>query len=233
MNDLSTWYVRRSRDRIKDGDIEALETLYFVLVELTKLMAPFFPFISEKAYEILDVARFSKLESVHFEIIDFKLENLTSEEKELLEKMSKDREIISNTLALRTNSKISLRQALNQVYLSEKVSFEEIFKEELNIKNIIYTQREFQTEFSNEDRSIILDTYLTQELLDEGKVREFIRKIQDMRKNHKLNISDKIKLFYSETDISSLLVEKNREIFTKKLNAIEFEVADESSILPL
>jgi isoleucyl-tRNA synthetase len=233
MNDLSTWYVRRSRDRIKDGDNEALETLYFVLVELTKLMAPFFPFISEKAYEILDVARFSKLESVHFEIIDFKLENLTSEEKELLEKMSKDREIISNTLALRTNSKISLRQALNQVYLSEKVSFEEIFKEELNIKNIIYTQREFQTEFSNEDRSIILDTYLTQELLDEGKVREFIRKIQDMRKNHKLNISDKIKLFYSETDISSLLIEKNREIFTKKLNAIEFEVADESSILPL
>lgn len=233
MNDLSTWYVRRSRDRIKDGDNAALETLYYVLVEITKLMAPFFPFISEKAYEILNVARFSKLESVHFEILNLNFENLTIEEKELLEKMTKDREIISNTLAIRTNSKISLRQALNEVYLTEKVSFEEIFKEELNIKNISYIKNEYQSEFSNEDRSIILDTYLNQDLIDEGKVREFTRKIQDMRKNQKLNISDKIKLFYSPNDISSELIEKNKDILTKKLNAIEYEVADESSIHPL
>jgi len=233
MNDLSTWYVRRSRDRIKDGDTKSLETLYFVLVELTKLMAPFFPFISEKAYQILDVSRFSKLESVHFDEIKMDFQNLNDSESELLNKMSQDRELISQALAVRTSSKTSLRQALNEIYVSKKVSFEEIFKEELNIKNITYSQKEFITEFANEDRSIILDTHLTQELLDEGKVREFVRKVQDMRKNAKLNVSDKIKIIYSETDISTNLITENKEMLTKKLNADSYELGDETSILPL
>ena len=230
MNDLSTWYVRRSRDRIKDGDTQALETLYYVLVELTKLMAPFFPFVSEKAYQILDVTRFSKLESVHFDTLDLNFENLSADEEELLTKMSKDRELISNTLALRTNSKISLRQALNEVYLSEKVSFEEIFKEELNLKNIAYEKKAYQTEFANEDKSIVLDTFLTQDLLDEGALREFMRKVQDMRKTQKLNISDKIKLNYCESDLSTEILEKNQDLLAKKLNAVQFEKAAETTI---
>ena len=233
MNDLSTWYVRRSRDRIKDGDTKSLETLYYVLVELTKLMAPFFPFISEKAYQILDVARFSKLESVHFDEIKMDFQNLNDSESELLNKMSQDRELISQALAVRTSSKTSLRQALNEIYVSQKVSFEEIFKEELNIKNITYNQKEFSSEFANEDRSIILDTHLTQELLDEGKVREFVRKVQDMRKTAKLNVSDKIKIIYSESDISTNIITENKEMLTKKLNADSYELGDETSILPL
>jgi isoleucyl-tRNA synthetase len=233
MNDLSTWYVRRSRDRIKDGDTKALETLYYVLVELTKLMAPFFPFISEKAYQILDVSRFSKLESVHFDEIKLGFEILTPSELELLNQMSQDRELISQALAVRTSSKTSLRQALNEIYISQKVSYEEIFKEELNIKNITYSQKEFSTEFANEDRSIILDTHLTQELLDEGKVREFVRKVQDMRKTSKLNVSDKIKILYSEADISANLITENKEMLTKKLNAVSYEIGNETSILPL
>ena len=47
IEDLSTWYLRRSRDRIKDGDKEAKQTLYFVLKTLAKLMAPFTPFTAE------------------------------------------------------------------------------------------------------------------------------------------------------------------------------------------
>jgi isoleucyl-tRNA synthetase len=233
INDLSTWYVRRSRDRIKDGDTKALETLNYVLVELTKLMAPFFPFISEKAYQILDVSRFSKLESVHFDEIKIDFENLLEEETELLGKIAADRQIISNTLALRTNAKISLRQALREVYLSEKVSFEDIFKEELNIKSISYTKGAYTSEFSNEDGTIILDTFLTEELLNEGKVREFIRKIQDLRKGKKLNISDQIKINYSEQDITADLISQNLEVLEKKLNAKEFELSSETSIVIL
>jgi isoleucyl-tRNA synthetase len=63
INDLSTWYVRRSRDRFKAGDEEAknsLKVLGYVLVELSKIMAPFMPFISEKIYKDL-----TGKESVH------------------------------------------------------------------------------------------------------------------------------------------------------------------------
>lgn len=230
MNDLSTWYVRRSRDKIKDGNKESLETLYYVLVELTKLIAPFMPFVSEKVYQILEVKNFSNLESVHFDLLDLENINLNDEESMLLEAMAKDREIISNTLALRTSSKVSLRQALAEVYLKDKVTFEEIFKEELNIKSITYQLKNFVSEVSNDDKSIILDTHLTQDLLDEGRVREFIRKIQDLRKSNKLNINDEIKVLFAEDDISKDLVAKNRDFLSKKLSATEFLNSDLTSI---
>jgi isoleucyl-tRNA synthetase len=229
ISDLSTWYVRRSRDRMKDGDTNALETLYFVLVELTKLMAPFMPFISEKAYQILDVKNYSGFDSVHFDLISQDVD-LSEEQKNLLKSMAKDRELISKTLALRTSSKISLRQALNEVYLTEKVSFEEIFKEELNIKNISYEIKNYKSLVENEDKSIVLDTYLTEELLNEGKVREFVRKIQDLRKNTGLNVSDKIKINFSINDITIDLINQNKEMLDKKLNSVSYSQSEDTSI---
>jgi len=229
ISDLSTWYVRRSRDRMKDGDTNALETLYFVLAELTKLMAPFMPFISEKAYQILEVKNFSGFESVHFDLISID-QGLSEKQKDLLKSMSKDRELISKTLALRTSSKISLRQALNEVYLTEKVSFEEIFKEELNIKNISYELKNYQTSVENEDKSIILDTFLTEELLNEGKVREFVRKIQDLRKSTGLNVSDKIKINFSINDITIDLINQNKDMLDKKLNSVSYSQSENTSI---
>ncbi len=233
INDLSTWYVRRSRERIKEGDLKALETLYFVLTEFTKLIAPFFPFVAEKAYEVLGIKRFSSLESVHFELINFNNLELQQDQNELLEKMAQDRLLISNTLAIRTSSKISLRQALNEVFLTEKVSFEEIFLNELNIKKISYVKNEYKSSVSNVDNSIILDTHLTQDLLDEGKIREFIRKIQDLRKENNLNISDLIKVNYSVEDITPELLESNLDLLKKRLNSTDFEVSDKTSILVL
>jgi isoleucyl-tRNA synthetase len=214
---------------MKDGDTDALETLYFVLVELTKLMAPFMPFISEKAYQILDVKNYSGFDSVHFDLISQDVD-LSEEQKNLLKSMAKDRELISKTLALRTSSKISLRQALNEVYLTEKVSFEEIFKEELNIKNISYEIKNYKSLVENEDKSIVLDTYLTEELLNEGKVREFVRKIQDLRKNTGLNVSDKIKINFSINDITIDLINQNKEMLDKKLNSVSYSQSEDTSI---
>lgn len=228
--DLSTWYVRRSRDRIKDGDISSLNTLYFVLAETTKLMAPFFPFLAEKAYQVLNLELLSKLESVHFEIIDFEDTKITAEELQLISDMAMDRELITQALALRTQAKVSLRQALNEIYVPKKVSFEEIFKDELNIKNISYTPANYSTEIANEDRSIVLDLHLTQELIDDGKVREFIRKVQDLRKASKLNVEDKITLIYATGDISAELINENKDQLAKKLNATEFVLGDETKI---
>lgn len=228
--DLSTWYVRRSRERIKDGDAQALNTLYYVLSETTKLMAPFFPFLAEKAYQVLNLSVLSDLESVHFEIIDFENSKVSLEEKQLIQAMSQDRELITKALALRTQAKVSLRQALNEIYVSQKVSFEEIFKDELNIRNINYSTKEYNSEIANEDRSIILDLHLTQELIDDGKLREFVRKVQDLRKAAKLNVEDRISLTYSAEDLNPEILEQNKESLAKKLNATEFIIGTETII---
>ena len=233
VSDLSTWYVRRSRDRIKDGDVNALNTLYFVLCELTKIMAPFFPFLSEKAYQVLNIHSISGLESVHFEIIDTSNLVLSSIEMEMIENMRNDRELITQALALRTLAKISLRQSLNEIYLTEKVTFEEIFKEELNIKNISYTLNKYQSEISSEDKKLTLDLHLTQDLINEGKVREFVRKVQDLRKNSKLNVEDKVIVSYSSEDISQELVAQNLDFLIKKLNATQFIQESETKVTTL
>jgi len=65
VDDLSTWYLRRSRDRIKEGDKEAKATLYFVLKNLSKIMAPFAPLSAEDIW--LKLKNESDKESVHLE----------------------------------------------------------------------------------------------------------------------------------------------------------------------
>ena len=229
MNDLSTWYVRRSRDRIKDGDIKALETLYYVLTQFNKICAPFFPFITEKIYEVLNNKFFSKLESVHFEILNPQ-SPLTDSEQELLENMQKDRGLITSAQALRTQAKISLRQPLATLYSEQKINFPEIFMSELNLKNVIHEKPVFEKMVSNENSTLVLDTNLTQDLINEGKVREFIRKIQDLRKTQKLDVSDMITVTYSENDIDSETLEANLELLKKRLNTSEFVSGEETQI---
>jgi isoleucyl-tRNA synthetase len=63
INELSTWYLRRSRDRFKAGDQEGVNVLGFVLIELSKIMAPFLPFTAEDIYRQVS----DQLESVHLE----------------------------------------------------------------------------------------------------------------------------------------------------------------------
>jgi IS30 family transposase len=148
----------------------------------------------------------------------------------MIESMRNDRELITQSLSLRTLAKISLRQSLNEVYLAEKINFEEIFKEELNIKNISYTLNKYQSEISSEDKKITLDLHLTQDLINEGKVREFIRKVQDLRKNSKLNVEDRVTVSYSPEDISPELVAQNHIFLTKKLNAAQFTQESETKV---
>ena len=232
MNDLSTWYVRRSREKIKDGDLNSLETLYYVLSEFNKVCAPFFPFVTEKIYEILNNSYFSKLESVHFEILKTETA-LSEEEKSLLENMKKDRELITLAQSLRTQAKISLRQPLSCLYSEQKIKFPEIFMSELNLKSISHEKTTFESMVSNENSTLILDTNLTQELINEGKVREFIRKVQDLRKTQKLDVSDIISVSYSENDIDSDTLTQNLDFLKKRLNTSEFILGEETKISAL
>ena len=141
IKDLSQWYIRRSRDRFKEGDIDAIGTLHYVLSLLTRILAPFVPFVADEIY--LNIVKNLNVdcgkESVHLEEYpEFKEEDI---ERTLLEKMHIVREICSNGLKAREIATLSLRQPLSKAYIGLDEQFvKEIVKEELNLKEVKYSK---------------------------------------------------------------------------------------------
>ena len=183
VNDFSTWYVRRSRDRFKSDNVEerdnALSTTNFVLVELMKYMAPFTPFFAEHVYQVIKSK--DDAESVH--LCHWPEESVVH--TELLEQMQKVRSVVTSALELRQKAGHKVRQPLSSLTVPENFSKEllEIISDEVNIKEVVF-----------EEGVIKLDTNLTEELKNEGVARDLIRGIQDARKKENLSPSDKIKL---------------------------------------
>jgi len=154
IEDLSNWYVRRNRRRfwqptMDSNKLSAYHTLWEVLVSLTKLIAPYVPFISEELYQELVTNRVkSSAQSVHLEnypevkeeLIDLKLE----------ERMDKVRLIASLARAGRNRAGIKIRQPLERMLVlipprAKKDELEPILpliSEEINIKNISLVQEE-------------------------------------------------------------------------------------------
>lgn len=137
MDNLTNWYIRRSRKRFwkseNDSDkLQAYETLYLVLVEFTKILAPFMPFISEYIFKNL-----TWKESVHLE--DFPVYDKNLIDLELNEKTETVQKIINLWLSFRANQKIRVRQPLKSIKITESLKdyYNEIIKEELNVKEII------------------------------------------------------------------------------------------------
>jgi isoleucyl-tRNA synthetase len=202
VNDLSTWYVRRSRDRLKNSDSDALSTFGYVLLQLSKLMAPITPFISELIYQELRLIDNSLKESVHLDNWpnhDAKLKNAECESL-----MDKSRQIVSMALDERDKSKIPIRQALSKLTVNGTKLPEEYCKiiiDEINVKSISFKE--------SKELSVKLDTNLTPELIKEGLSREIIRKLNDLRKNMNLTINNKILLSIDIKD--DLLLESFKE----------------------
>ena len=137
MDNLTNWYIRRSRKRFwkseNDWDkLQAYETLYFALVELTKILAPFMSFVSENIFKNL-----TWKESVHLE--DFPIYNKNLIDLELNETTDKVQKIINLWLAWRANQKIRVRQPLQSITITQSFEkyYNEIIKEELNVKEVL------------------------------------------------------------------------------------------------
>ncbi len=139
---ITNWYIRRSRRRFWDKEMtadkkQALETLYYVLVNTTKLFAPVAPIISEKIYQTLTDGFSVHLESFPEIPEEFK-------DEELLAQVKLVRNVIYLARSIRSKNKVKNRQPLStlRVVLSEKAgnavveSFSEIIAEELNVKNV-------------------------------------------------------------------------------------------------
>ena len=193
IDDLSTWYLRRSRDRIKDGDVQAKQVLYFVLVRLVKLMAPFAPFTAEEIYQKLRHEG-RDAESVHLtEWPDY----VVSEKSTLgIEHMKETRELVTLGLDARQKANIKVRQPLARMTIAKTTLSEkylEIVKDELNIKEIVMSD-------AVQEGTVELDTIITDALRDEGDMRELVRKIQDLRKTSGCEPRDRVMVTLTDTE---------------------------------
>ncbi len=208
ITELSQWYVRRSRDRFKGSDAEdkakASATLKMVLLTLSKVMAPFTPFIAEKIYLQLG----GKLESVHLEIWpDYKEEKYHST---VLEHMDKARQFVEMGLALRNENKLKVRQPLAELRMNyEHFSAQllEMMADELNVKKVGYAEAVVDGGWvAKEDgkNKVWLNTVVDEQLKKEGLAREIIRTINQMRKEQGLTINDEVEVKYFSSDISVL-----------------------------
>ena len=189
INDLSTWYLRRSRDRFKEGDTEGIIIFGEVLLELSKIIAPFTPFIAEQVYREAG----GKKESVHLEDwskIDLRLKD--KDFSKVLETMEVTRKIVELGLAKRAEVKIKVRQPLNELRITNYElgdEYAELIKDELNVKKIAYKK--------GNELKVELDTEITKDLKLEGDTRELIRQINNIRKEMNLTIKDRVNIYYS------------------------------------
>jgi isoleucyl-tRNA synthetase len=187
IDDLSTWYVRRSRDRVKSGDEQdkqfALHTLRYVLHTFSQVIAPVMPFIAEELFQATKNER--DPESVHLCTWP---EGGTVDEI-LNADMQRVRAIASEGLMLRQKSGIKVRQPLARLDIPGELSSElaALVKEEVNVKEV-----------KPGAEGMVLDTELTPELVREGDVRELARALADARKDAGLAPRDVVSLTISE-----------------------------------
>jgi isoleucyl-tRNA synthetase len=138
IDDLSNWYVRRSRRRFWDGDPVALNTLYVCLKNLTLLLAPMVPFISEHVWQTLvRVAESDQTESVH--LANFPISDKSAIDEKLSSSVGLSRRLVELGRSARAESGVKIRQPLSRALVSasgwENIS-DEIkthIAEELNI----------------------------------------------------------------------------------------------------
>lgn len=234
ITELSQWYVRRSRERLKGNNEtdkqQCLSTLREVLLQLSKIMAPFTPFIAEKVYQELKQNHGGKkfLESVHLE--DWPKYHEKHHDESMLNHMKVVRTIVELGLSVRAEQKLKVRQPLAKLYfavgetfasigndLRQNKEYHAIIADELNVKEVDYAEAVDEKnciEKQDGDVKIWLNIEMTEELKQEGLVREIVRTINQLRKDQGLTIEDKITLHYSTSDtmLKQILNEYGGEI---------------------
>lgn len=303
--DLSNWYIRRSRRRFWDTELTddkkaVYNTTYEVLVGISKMIAPFAPFMSEEIYRNLT----GEL-SVHLSTYPVCDETLLDNPLEM--RMDLVRDLVGLGRAAREKVKIKVRQPIQKVLIDGKykdlISYLiPLIKEELNVKEVVFaynlndymnfslkpdykaagpifgsnikllakalqeaeaddlvnrlesglsvfvtldngerleikkehvqiiinSKPGFDVEMEN-NLFIIVDTILTKELIQEGYAREFISKVQQMRKNNDYEMMDRINIYYDGDDEIVASIEYFMDYIKQETLAEKIErVKDES-----
>ena len=291
VEDLSNWYVRRSRERFWGKDmpqdkINAYMTLYTALVTISKLAAPFVPYIVEDIYaNIVCGLDKNAPESIH--LTDYPLVNETYIDTELEKNMDQVLNIVVKGRAARNTANLKNRQPIGVMYVKSETELPEMFvniiADELNIKKVVFTKDtdsftgynlkpqlrtlgpkygkilpqigkylaecdgstyvaefkkgntvsfmlgEIEVVLSQEDvlmettekagfvteedlkTTVVLDTNLTFELIEEGFVREVVSKVQTMRKEARFEVVDRIVVYIKGNENIADVVKRNEE----------------------
>jgi isoleucyl-tRNA synthetase len=175
--DMSTWYIRRSRDRVE----EVMPVLYRILVDLSVVLSPFMPYLTDRMYTNL-----TGKESVH--LADWPTGGVEVIVPKLEEDMALVREIVEKGHAARKDAGIRVRQPLAQATVTSEADLSnellDIVADELNVKSVKMSK--------GKELTIELDTKLTDSLKEEGIARDLMRDIQGARKAAGLTPSSKI-----------------------------------------
>lgn len=298
VDNLSNWYIRRSRERFwasgeGEDKISAFATLYYVLSGLTKLIAPFVPFISENIYQNL-VRSVEKNAPISVHLCSFPVADETLIDEKLNEGMEEVLEIVALGRSVRNGAQVKARQPLKKCIVcfagnnELNKELKELIKGELNVQEVEvskeaydyvnYTlkpmlnvlgpkygklvgairkklsevnasevvkmvknnqpfklevegqilnlsEKDLFIEIANKDgyasesngsTTVIIDTTLTPELIEMGRVREIVSKIQNLRKDSGLEVTDHIVLQITGSNDVLETIEKNKHIIEKE-----------------
>jgi isoleucyl-tRNA synthetase len=217
VDDLSTWYLRRSRRRKDEGFFVTMQSS---LLTVSRVLAPFMPFLAEAIYA--ELAPADGAGSVHLEAwpkVKFSLKE--KERAELMDNMAAVRQLASAALAKRAEAKIKVRQPLAK--LSIKGTYAgirderllAILKSEVNVKEIV-----FDPELADE---VALDTVITPELRQEGLLREAARMFQELRQKAGLEPKDRIVAIMELPVDAKNVIEGNEAAFKVDIGATAVE----------
>ncbi|MDP2585653.1 MAG: isoleucine--tRNA ligase, partial [Candidatus Levybacteria bacterium] len=187
INDLSLWYLRRSRSRVgpsaesSEDKNNFYQTLWKVLRDYSKALAPLIPFITEEIYKNL-----TGEESVHLS----EFPKIGKIDSKLEEEMELAQEIVGMAHSKRKESQIKVRQPLaNLTVKNSKLIIRDeiinVMRDELNIKIVVF-------EKGKREMSVELDIELTDELREEGEARDIVRMIQGERKKLGTALDEKV-----------------------------------------
>jgi len=285
IEELTNWYVRRSRRRFwaedKKDKQDGYNTLYHILLEFSKALAPFLPFVTEEIYQNLKTLQPDLPESVH--LCDYPQSDEVLADAGLEKAMSLIQQTVALGRSLRSSLKIRTRQPLQSITVVTRNeqdaevlrSYGAHIKDELNVKEVFFSSDEAslvelvikpnfpklgpifgkqmgqvskklasltETEIASlesggtiavleeeldascidirrkaKDESVALetaqgvtvffDTELSESLVEEGQAREFVNRVQRMRKEADFHVSDRINVVYStESALKKALV---------------------------
>lgn len=287
IDDVSNWYVRRNRRRFWKSEpgedkLAAYQTLFECLFTITKLIAPFAPFVSESIYRNLNRSGTEEFESVHLALYPSPLQpEYQYRDLNLERRMQLAREVVSLCRSARNEAAIKVRQPLSRaiVYLNNPdersyvVSLEDMIREEVNVHALEFVEKtadlqekqakpvfknlgpkfgaqvgqaaelirsfgeaeinrlesgeSIPIQFNNEnqgditledietetipkeglevqnntDVTVAIDTRLTEKLVNEGLAREFVNRVQNMRKDAGFEVTDRIEVCFETTPL--------------------------------
>jgi isoleucyl-tRNA synthetase len=251
IDDLSTWWLRRSRERLKgeygeseeeklNNKITSQYVLYLVLHGFSRIIAPFMPFISERVYQGVNLGNENKRESVHLESWPGEFMKVDAE---ILKEMDEVRDLVQKILFTRQTLKLPVRQPMGVLILGndyESLSQDHlrILIDEVNFKFVEIDKHINDGKYNEGDKwffqnfdktnlkaSVIIDKEITPTLKKEGDYREFVRKVKDLRKENNLTVNDIVALEFEGNKSRVDLLKSFEEELKKdcKLSEIKFE----------